>query len=166
MHLAILHLCDTGQCLADIGSVAVLLFELIISCNHLPQFICNYLSAEKGNWAFCLSTFLPWKKVATLQNLTKFLQVSFFLKQPQCHPVYRTIILFNVTIFILEQNTLRVIFYFNFLQVDHLVQLIWLVVCPAFRMSMKCIIGLGWGSPGMKLIFSVCIPPTHHPLPK
>lgn len=48
MHLAILHLCDTGQCLADIGSVAVLLFELIISCNHPPQFICNYLS-ENGN---------------------------------------------------------------------------------------------------------------------
>ena len=165
MHLAILHLCDTGQCLADIGSVAVLLFELFISCNDLPQFICNYLS-EKGNWAFCLSTFLRWQKSGNASKPYKITAGFFFLKQPQYHAVYRTIILFNVTIFILEQNTLRVIFYFNFLQVDHLVQLIWLVVCPAFRMSMKCIIGLGWGSPGMKLIFSVCIPPTHHPLPK
>ena len=61
IHLTILHLCDTGQCLVDIGSVAVLFFELFISCNDLPQFICNCLS-EKGNWAFFLSTFLRWQK--------------------------------------------------------------------------------------------------------
>ena len=49
---------------------------------------------------FVFQHFFDDKKVATLQNLTKFLQVSFS-KNNQCHPVPRTVILFNVIISIL-----------------------------------------------------------------
>ena len=77
IHLTILHLCDTGQCLVDIGSVAVLFFELFISCNDLPHFICNYLS-EKGNWAFCLSTFLRWQKSGNASKPYKIPAGLFF----------------------------------------------------------------------------------------